>query len=473
MNSKLFATIGISSALSLTLQAETLPQNQSDSETRATRPNILMIMVDDLVPALNSYGLDYAISPNIDGLVAHATVFNKAYCSVPVCGASRASLLTGLHATPDRFTTYLSRADEDVPQIPAIPAIFKDNGYTTLSIGKIFHNINDNAESAWSQPPQGYFISHSAMLNPDSENWTGGTRDRGPFYEMADVSDWDYLDGMVTKKAMEELDRFKDADNPFFMAVGFMRPHLPFYAPKKYWDLYDRDQLPLAPYRQAPEGSPENLKGSPEIRFYGQKGLEYNSDEYHRIARHGYLACVSYVDALVGHLLEALQKNGLAENTIIVLIGDHGFHLGEHNFWGKHNLLHQSLHVPLIVSRPGQNHTEVNTPVSLVDLAPTLLDLASLEKQDYLHGQSLANALDGNTDELEGIIYSRFNEGDVVLNENWIYIEYDGENPLLLDRINDPLAKRNAVNDPENSDAVKYMKAHLQRFREEASIISK
>lgn len=472
MNSKLFTTIGISSALSLTLQAETLPQNQSDSETRETRPNILMIMIDDLVPALNSYGLEYAITPNIDQLSAQGTVFNKAYCSVPVCGASRASVFTGLHATPDRFTSYQSRADEDVPQIPSIPELLKSNGYTTISLGKVFHNQNDHID-AWSQPPQRNFISHSAMLNPDSENWRGGTKDRGPFYEIADVSDWDYLDGMVTQKAMEELDRFKDADNPFFMAVGFMRPHLPFYAPKKYWDLYDRDEIPLASFREKPEGAPENLAGSPEILFYGQKGLEYNSDEYHRIAKHGYLASVSYVDALVGHLLEDLEKNGLADNTIIILMGDHGFHLGEHNFWGKHNLLHQSLHVPLIVARPGQHNTQINTPVSLVDLAPTLLDLASIEKPAYLHGQSLVNALDGNTDELDGIIYSRFNEGDVVLNENWIYIEYDGGNPLLLDRMNDPLAKRNAVHDPENSDAVKYMKAHLQRFREEASIISK
>lgn len=194
--------------------------------------------------------------------------------------------------------------------------------------------------------------------------------------------------------------------------------------------------------------------------------------------------------------MDNLEKNGLADNTVIILMGDHGFHLGEHNFWGKHNLLHQSLHVPLIVARPGQKHTQISTPVSLVDLAPTLLDLANIEKPGYLHGQSLVNALDGNTDELNGIIYSRFNEGDAVLNEDWIYIEYDiemwsdemdegilaedwvqieydGSNPLLIDRQKDPLGKRNAVNDPENSDAVKYMKARLQNFRKEAQSIEK
>lgn len=494
MNSRLFTALGITSALTLNMPVETQAQNQSESFAQESQPNILLIMVDDLVPALHSFGLGYAVSPNIDQLVSQSTIFNSAYCSNPVCGASRASMFTGLHPTPERFTNFRSRADEDVPEIPTIPEILKNNGYTTISLGKIFHNQDDHIDAAWSQPPQRNFIPHSAMLNPESENWIGGTRNRGPFYEIADVSDWDYLDGMVAQKAMEELGRLKDADNPFFLAVGFMRPHLPFYAPRKYWEMYDRDEIPLAPFREKPEGAPENLAGSPEILFYGQKGLEYNSDEYHRIAKHGYLACVSYVDALIGYLLEDLEKNGLADNTVIILVGDHGFHLGEHNFWGKHNLLHQSLHTPMIVARPGQEHTQINTPVSLVDLAPTILDLVNIEKPGYLHGQSLINALDGKTDELGGIIYSRFNEGDAVLDENWIYveyheemwnntmdegilpedwtqIEYDNGNRMLLDRQNDPLEERNAVNDPENSDVVKYLKARLQNFRKEAQII--
>ena len=472
MFSKSITSLGISSLLSMGLQAAQLPQDTSDSNYQKTRPNILMLYIDDLVPALNTYGMDYAISPNIDNLAARSTVFQRAYCSVPVCGASRASLFTGIHPTTERFTAHNTRADEDVPNIKSVPEFFRLNGYETISIGKVFHAREDHAESAWSKPPIGGGLPHATMLDPDSENWIGGTRDRGPFYEIADVEDWDYPDGKVAERAIDELDQLNGSDNPFFLAVGFIRPHLPFYAPRKYWDLYDRDQIPLAPFRERPEGAPQSLRGSGEIRTYGDRGVEYNSDEFHRVARHGYLACVSYVDALVGYVLDALERNGFADNTIIVLLGDHGFHLGEHNFWGKHTLLHGALHTPFMISRPGQNPIDIYTPISLVDVAPTLLDLVAIEKPDYLHGHSFLDALDGDIDGLEGITYSHFRGGDAVVSTNWIYVEYfDTEEALLLDMKNDPQARRNALNDSDKASVVESLKARLNEFRDQANVL--
>ena len=437
------------------------------------RPNILLLMVDDLVPALNTYGMDYAISPNIDKLAARSAVFQRAYCSVPVCGASRASLLTGLHPTPNRFTSFDSRADKDVPGIVSVPEMFKKNGYETISLGKVFHNRDDHGTAAWSRTPyRGDGSTRpGSMLDPDSENWIGGTRNRGPFYEIADVDDWQYWDGQVAKRAIGVLDSLNGSDSPFFLSVGFIRPHLPFYAPRKYWDLYDRDEIPTAPFRQRPEGAPGSLRGSEEIRFYGDRDVEYNSEEFHQIARHGYLACVSYVDALIGHVMEALERNGFADNTVILLIGDHGFHLGEHNFWGKHTLLHGALHTPLMITRPGQEPIDIYTPVSLLDVAPTLLDLASLEKPDYFHGHSLVKSLNGKLDDLEGITYSRWRNGDAVVSSRWIYAEYDNGEAMLLDMENDPLTTRNAIDHDDNVDTVASLKERLNRFRAQAKVL--
>jgi len=463
----------LTALLSLNIQAESLSEVGQRTAAGKDAPNVLILWIDDLVPALNTYGMDYAVSPNIDKLAARSAVFQRAYCSVPVCGASRASLLTGLHPTPDRFRNFNSRADQDAPGVLSLPELFKDAGYETISIGKVFHDRDDHAASAWSRVPYppGGSADHGLMLDPDSENWIGGTRDRGPFYEIADVDDWQYLDGRVARRAIETIDGLKGSDDPFFLAVGFIRPHLPFYAPRKYWDLYDRDEIPLAEFRQRPKGAPSAIRGSGEIRTYGDRGVEYNSEEFHRIAKHGYLACVSYVDALIGHVLEALERNRLADNTIILVMGDHGFHLGEHNFWGKHTLLHGALHTPLMITRPGQKPVDIYTPVSLVDVAPTLLDLVSLEKPDYFHGRSLVEALDGTLDGLEGITYSHWSNGDAVVSSRWIYAEYRNGDGLLLDMENDPLATRNAIDDDDKAETIDRLKARLGQFRAQAKVL--
>lgn len=471
MKNKMITPLGLASLLCMNIQAESAPQGDPESAAKTSPPNVLILWIDDLVPALNTYGMDYAISPNIDKLAARSTVFQRAYCSVPVCGASRASVLTGLHPTPNRFTAFNSRADREAPGITSLPEMFKTNGYETISIGKVFHDRDDHGAAAWSKLDSlDRYDYQFVWLDPESEQWPG-PRGRGPFYEKPDVSDWDYFDGMITQRAIDELDRLEGSDAPFFLALGYFNPHLPFYAPLKYWDLYDRDEIPLAEFRERPEGAPSRLTGSNEIRAYGDRDVEYNSEEFHRIAKHGYLACVSYVDALIGHVMGALERNGFADNTIILLMGDHGFHLGEHNFWGKHNLLRGALHTPLMITRPGQESMDFYTPVSLVDVAPTLLDLASLEKPDYFHGHSLVESLDGELDGLEGITYSRWQSGDGVVNNRWIYAEYDNGEAMLLDMGNDPLATRNAIDDDDKADAVNLLKERLDQFRAQAEVV--
>ncbi len=268
--------VGLTSLLCMNLQAGSLPKVTPESVDETNPPNVLILWIDDLVPALNTYGMDYTISPNIDKLAARSTVFQRAYCSVPVCGASRASVLTGLHPTPARFTSFDSRADSDAPGIVSVPEIFKAHGYETISIGKVFHDRNDHSTAAWSNLDSlDRYNLQFRWLDPESEKWPG-PRKQGPFYEKPDVNDWDYYDGMITKFAIAELDRLEGSDAPFFLALGYFNPHLPFYAPRKFWDLYDRNEIPLAEFRQRPEGAPEGIRGSGEILAYGDRDVEYN-----------------------------------------------------------------------------------------------------------------------------------------------------------------------------------------------------
>lgn len=208
---------------------------------------------------------------------------------------------------------------------------------------------------------------------------------------MPEVEDDAYIDGVTADKTIEDMERLSKMDQPFFLAVGFVRPHLPFYAPKKYWDLYDRDAIVLAPNRALPLNAPNQLRGSAEFQSYHPGIFEYNSDAFHRVARHGYFASVSYVDALVGNILQKLDELGLRDNTIVVIFGDHGFMLGEHNLWAKHNLLDPAIRSPLIISAPGLSRRKTSDAlVELVDVYPTLLELTGLPAPgDQLTGTSL------------------------------------------------------------------------------------
>ncbi|MEM9445661.1 MAG: sulfatase-like hydrolase/transferase [Verrucomicrobiota bacterium] len=219
-----------------------------------------------------------------------------------------------------------------------------------------------------------------------------------------------YPDGQIKTKVIQELQNLKNTENPFFIACGFVRPHLPFYAPKKYWDLYDRASITIADNQYKPINAPDELVGSNEFWAYDHDGIEVNSSEWHRMMRHGYYACVSYVDDLVGEILEELDTLGLANNTLIVLWGDHGFHLGEHNYWSKHNTLYHSTRIPLIFKGPGVASGTANGMIESVDIFPTLCDLAGIAKPSQLHGKSFTSVSTNPAVNIRDHVYVRYDD---------------------------------------------------------------
>jgi len=441
--------------------------SKKESQSKTSKPNVLFIIVDDLRTELNTYGDNQIISPNIDALASQGLQFNRAYCQVPVCGASRASLLSGLRPTRERFLKYNSSVDEDAPGIVVLPQIFKENGYYTISNGKVFHIKNDSEERSWSEPIwQPEYINGRKYLDPDSENYIGGIRNRGPFFESPDVPDNAYPDGQILDKSIADLKRLSKKDQPFFLTVGFTKPHLPFYAPKKYWDLYNRDSIEIAQNKSLPENTPASLIGSEEIKFYHGKNIEYNSDEFHRTARHGYYACISYTDALIGHLLSTLDSLNLRDNTIVVLIGDHGWNLGELNFWSKHNTMHNSMNAPLIVNAPGYlKNKKSEALVEFLDIYPTLCDLANIKLPSHLAGKSFVPLLKNPVTEWKHSAFSRYETGDAVITERYTLTHYltdSLEEYMLYDLEKDPQENINVVDKKEYEEIANQMKELLK-----------
>jgi arylsulfatase A-like enzyme len=430
----------------------------------AERPNILFISIDDLRPELGCYGNEAIISPNIDRLAESGTVFEEAYCQVPVCGASRASLMTGLYPTAKRFVTYYTTAQADAAGIPDIPTWFKQNGYTTISNGKIYHDRNDNSDS-WDDVyrPQDFKIYHNPenIALPDSEK---------PAYEGADVGDMDYAGGAVMEKTLNDIRAAKEAGKPFFIAAGFTKPHLPFNAPKKYWDLYDRKQLKLADNPFAPEGVPEEaIHQWNELRnMYG--GIPKDGplpDEMARTLIHGYYACVSYSDAMVGKLLDELDRLGLRDNTIVMLWGDHGWQLGEHSLWCKHALFTTSLNAPLIISAPGfEGMQRTVSLVEFVDIYPTLCELAGLELPPHLQGKSLVPLLKAPAEPFKEAVFGRYHGGEAVRMGRYLYAEWTSGGRMLYDHSRDPDENINVANNPEYGEIVEKMARKLENHRE-------
>lgn len=396
----------------------------------AERPNVLFIAVDDLRPELGCYGKQHMHSPNIDRLAASGTLFEQAYCMVPTCGASRASLMTGLRPSKRRFVSYLTVAEKDAPGITTMNTHFRSNGYHTASLGKVFHNAKDNAVG-WSTPawkPKGipwYQRPENHKLHETRQKL--GSRKRGPAWESADVDDDAYADGVMTKRAIADLKRLKQNNQPFFMAVGFLKPHLPFIAPKKYWDLYDHSKIELPDNYHVPKNAPkESIHTSGEMRSYaGIPAKGPVSDDTARNLIHGYYACVSYTDALIGSLLAELDRLELADNTIVVLWGDHGWNLGEHTLWCKHSCYETSMQIPLIVRAPGIKGGQRRSHlVESIDLYPTLCELANLPLPKHLHGRSLSELMNNKDAEWKSAAVGRFQNGDTIRTDGFRFTEY-------------------------------------------------
>lgn len=442
-------------------------------------PNVLLVIADDLRPELGCYDSPYVLSPNIDALASGGVVFRRAYCNVPVSGASRASFLTGIYPDfPERFSRFDSWVDKDAPDAVTVPGWFKANGFTAMSIGKVFHNIDDRcgdwSEYPWRLHTKGYgkdwavYNKWELWQNEESGNYINPRTGRGPYWECADVPDTAYNDGHVALEAVRRLGEFARSGERFFLAVGFWRPHLPYNAPKKYWDLYDGDVIPLAPNRFRPEGLPEQVKNSGEIRGWARV-TSPEDEEFQRKGRHAYFACVSYLDAQVGLIMEELERTGLSENTVVVFLGDHGYHLGEHNFWGKHNLMHCSTNAPLIIRVPGGRGGESFSPAEFVDLFPTLCDLAGIPAPDGLQGKSLSRAVRRPSARVKRYAYIQWGEGLCVTDRRYAYAVWFGEEgdvvaEMLFDHRRDPGENVNVASRPQYRSVVRRMLRRARLF---------
>ena len=361
--------------------------------------NVLLIAVDDLRPALSCYGDNTAITPNLDRLAKRGVVFHRAYCQQAVCSPSRLSLMTGRRPDTIRvwdLKTHFRDSDDD---IITLPQHFKDHGYFTQSIGKIYHGSGKPSKDppSWSVDPKYDSVRDPNLRYALKENLQGKGLKRASV-EAADVSDEQYIDGIVCNSATKTLAELKNRKEPFFLAVGFRKPHLPFCAPMKYWDQYDRDKIPALMNPHHPIDAPEFATRSwGELEGYTDipKDGELSANKIREL-RHGYYACVSYVDAMVGRLLDELERLDIAKNTVVAFYGDHGFHLGEQGLWTKANNYELSTRVPLIISVPGQNQQQkdCHALVEFVDLYPTLADVCGLSLPKGVEGNSMRTLLE-------------------------------------------------------------------------------
>ncbi len=413
------------------------------------RPNVLFIGIDDLKPLLNCYGASQIISPNIDRLAKLGVIFANAQCQQAVCAPSRASLLTGLYPDSTGVLDLKTQMRDVNPDVLTLPQHFRNHGYATTGVGKTFDSraVDENHDAvSWShgyvawpadqfnadfpQPVWGYqapatrqrvehaqeLIRRTGKNQREIARQTPGSR---PAFENADVPDDAYTDGAIAKHAMRKMEALAKADQPFFLSVGFYKPHLPFVAPKKYWNLYDPAKIDLADYQKLPHDGPDlayqpgwelinGYSDVPEPRPF--------PEDYQRSMIHGYYACISYIDAQVGKLLDKLDELGIADQTAICLWGDHGWHLGDHDMWCKHSNFEQAVRSPLIIAptpatRGYQRNATAEGVVGFVDIFPTLCDLAGLPVPAAVQGESLEPMLRDPNASVKQYAMSQFPRG--------------------------------------------------------------
>ena len=385
--------------LFILLVAAVLLGGVADSPAQKTRPNVLFICVDDLKPILGCYGDKTVKSPNIDRLASRGMLFEKAYCNQAVCAPSRNALLTGMRSTTLGIYDLGTNFRESAPNAVTLPQLFKQNGYRTEALGKIFHVGHGNNEDATSWSVPHWQAKVIAYAKPESRAEKGLTREealfsnvpgkdaaqlpRGAAYENADVADDVYPDGKIADEAVRRLQAAKkNSSEPFFLAVGFAKPHLPFCAPKKYWDLYERSSFKPAARQTPPDGAPVYApQFGGELRQYKDIPDKGALDEdLQRTLIHGYHAAISYMDAQLGRVLDELDRLELSKNTIIVFWGDHGWHLGDHGIWCKHTNYEQAARIPLLLVAPSVTKPGTRTAalIESVDVYPTLCELAEI-----------------------------------------------------------------------------------------------
>ena len=353
-------------------------------------------MADDLRSELGCMGAAHVKSPHIDALAKRGRLFMRAYCQQAVCNPSRASMLTGLRPDTLRIWDLPTHLREQKPQVITLPQHFRNNGYFTQCIGKIFHNWRQEIQGdpkSWSVPQVMHYATHGSD-KPKMKDELPPNLSKNPKCDMREVPDEAYFDGRIANLAVKTLGELEQKKKPFFLAVGFWKPHLPFNAPKRYWDLYDPAKLP-------PLTNPERPANAPEIAFHDAREMLRSfkgkppTPAQVRELRHGYYAATTYMDAQIGKVLAQLDRLGLRENTIITFASDHGFHLGEHKLWAKTSCFEWDAAVPIIIAPPklAKPGASTHALAELLDLYPTIVELAGLPKPRHLEGKSLLPVL--------------------------------------------------------------------------------
>ena len=469
----------------------------SASGVAASPPNVLFLVADDLNCALGCYGDPIAVTPNLDRLAARGVVFEFAYCQQAVCNPSRSSFLTGLRPDTvgvDDLRKYFRDTAPGGKDLVTLPEHFKNGGWFCQNIGKLFHNMGETQDGrSWSIDEVFYRGTHADdTVFANAARPPGSTRPdyKAPVTEAHEVPDTAYRDGQIAELAAAVVRQYPRDGQPFFLAVGFWRPHLPFVAPKRYWDLYDPDQIPMPDPPAAPEGAPAiALHSSQEIRGYGlvAKDRDFTEDEI-RHYRHGYYASISFLDAQVGKILDAVEDGGHAGNTLVVFTSDHGFHIGEHALWGKTSNFELDARVPLIIAdprAPAGHGRRTRSLAELVDLYPTLAHRAGIAQglPENLEGDDLSPVIADPDTSVKEAAFTQHQQpfygspknwqawGYSVRTSRWRYTEWraitGGEVVAreLYDHQTDPRETRNLGEDHVHKETLATHAAHIaERF---------
>lgn len=450
----------------------TMPAVAQQTETRQAKPNVLFIAVDDLKPLIAAYGDKISITPGMDRLANEGMAFQNCYVQQAISGATRASCLTGMRPDKTKVWDLVTNFRQVNSNAVSLMEYFLKNGYETAGTGKIFHvgsaGPGHDAPS-WSIP----WINDKA---PTYVNFTPEKGKKGPATECADVPDETYQDGVAANIGIKLMRELKDGGKPFFLAIGFHKPHLPFVAPKKYWDLYKRDQFQIAPFQHKAKGSPDlayHVSGElksytdiPQFDSYSEKELDHLPVDKQKELLHGYYAAASYMDAQLVKVLNELDRLGLTENTIVVLWGDHGWHLGDHGLWNKHTDFEQATHACFLMRVKGMTpNIKPTTQCEFVDIFPTLCELTGIPTPKYLDGISLVPAMKNPTAELREYAFSQYPRKDAMgytIRTNrfryteWIGDLYSTEKPYnqahiiareMYDYDKDPLETKSLIGD--------------------------
>ncbi|MBC8869861.1 MAG: sulfatase [Planctomycetes bacterium] len=489
------------------------------SSTAAERPNLLFVIVDDLRPELGCYGNREIKTPCFDEFSKSATTFLQAYCPAAACAPSRASAMTGLRPDTTRVWDLRGKFRINMPDVVTLPQHFHKYGYHTVSMGKIFHNhmpdrvsfdepdlrpakymtpemIDRDPESFYHDEElnQELAVVRQRRLARNSNAYAGGWA-YGRSTESFDGPENEFYDGAQTDLALETLQRLKDKKQPFFLALGYYRPHLPFVAPKKYWDLYGRDAISMANNPFLPTYSPimamnsaYELGGCYDLEHVQHPAVSKLSQENARRLKHGYYASVSFVDACFGKLVNGLAELGLDKNTIVVVWGDHGWKLGEHGSWCKQSNYDIDVRVPLLMRVPGLSSAggRCNRLVELVDLFPTLCEVAGVDIPDNMEGTSFKPLLLDPELDWKSAAFSQYHRnprvtpdgkrymGYSMVTPRYHYVEWRSWNHIsgiagdlvaieLYDRENDPDENRNIAEFKENGQIIEQLSRQLKR----------